>query len=70
MPLPGLKGRDAVRLTADIAAEAAGCRPEEVFLASTGVIGEPLDATKFQGVLDDCAERARRTAGSTRPGPS
>ncbi len=55
----GLKGRDAVRLTADIAAEAAGCRPEEVFLASTGVIGEPLDGTKFQGVLNDCAERAR-----------
>jgi glutamate N-acetyltransferase/amino-acid N-acetyltransferase len=55
----GLKGRDAVRLTAATAAEAAGCRPEEVFLASTGVIGEPLDATKFSGVLADCAERAR-----------
>ena len=53
----GLKGRDAVRLTAEIAAEAAGCRPEEVFLASTGVIGEPLDATKFRGVLADCAGR-------------
>lgn len=24
----------------------------EIFLASTGVIGEPLDATKFSGVLD------------------
>jgi glutamate N-acetyltransferase/amino-acid N-acetyltransferase len=55
----GLKGRDAVRLTAEIAAEAAGCRPGEVFLASTGVIGEPLDATKFRGVLADCAGRAR-----------
>ncbi|NNM71236.1 bifunctional glutamate N-acetyltransferase/amino-acid acetyltransferase ArgJ [Enterovirga aerilata] len=55
----GLKGREAVRLTAEIAAEAAGCRPEEVFLASTGVIGEPLDATKFRGVLADCAGRAR-----------
>jgi glutamate N-acetyltransferase/amino-acid N-acetyltransferase len=54
----GLKGREAVALTAKIAAEAAGCRPEEVFLASTGVIGEPLDATKFQGVLADCAARA------------
>lgn len=54
----GLKGREAVRLTAKIAAEAAGCRPEEVFLASTGVIGEPLDATKFRGVLQDCAGRA------------
>ena len=54
----GLKGRESVLLTAEIAAQAAGCRPEEVFLASTGVIGEPLDATKFRGVLQDCAGRA------------
>ena len=54
----GLKGRDAVKLTAEIAAKAAGCRPQEVFIASTGVIGEPLDATKFKGVLDECAKRA------------
>ena len=55
----GLKGRDAVQLTAAIAAEAGACRPEEVFLASTGVIGEPLDATKFRAVLGGCAARAR-----------
>src|SRR5215207_3425749 len=55
----GLKGREAVRLTADIAARAAGCAAEEVFLASTGVIGEPLDARKFEGVLADCAARAQ-----------
>jgi len=54
----GLKGRDAVKLTAKIAAKAAGCKPQEVFIASTGVIGEPLDATKFKGVLDECAKRA------------
>lgn len=54
----GLKGRDAVKLTAEIAAKAAGCKPQEVFIASTGVIGEPLDATKFEGVLADCAKRA------------
>ena len=28
------------------------CKPSEVFLASTGVIGEPLDATKFGGVME------------------
>src|SRR4051794_8629085 len=55
----GLKGREAVRLTADIAARAAACSPEEVFLASTGVIGEPLAAEKFEGVLADCAARAQ-----------
>lgn len=54
----GQKGRDSVKLTAEIAAKAAGCTPQEVFIASTGVIGEPLDATKFKGVLDDCASRA------------
>lgn len=54
----GLKGRKAVELTAKLAAKAAGCRASQVFLASTGVIGEPLDAEKFEGVLDDCAGRA------------
>lgn len=54
----GLKGWNAVVLTADLAAKAAGCRAEEVFLASTGVIGEPLDARKFDGVLAETAARA------------
>jgi glutamate N-acetyltransferase/amino-acid N-acetyltransferase len=55
----GRKGADAVKLTADIAARAAGCRPSQVFIASTGVIGEPLDASKFEAVLDECETRAR-----------
>src|SRR5689334_4827533 len=58
----GMKGREAVRLTAEVAARAADCAPEEVFIASTGVIGEPLDAQKFEGVLADCAARARPDA--------
>jgi glutamate N-acetyltransferase / amino-acid N-acetyltransferase len=48
----GKSGRQATKLTADLAARAVGCRPGEVFLASTGVIGEPLDAAKFAGVMD------------------
>ncbi|MBB4105663.1 bifunctional glutamate N-acetyltransferase/amino-acid acetyltransferase ArgJ [Allorhizobium borbori] len=47
----GLKGKAATALTAKSAAEAVGCGENEVYLASTGVIGEPLDATKFAGVL-------------------
>ncbi len=47
----GKTGRDATKLTADIAAKAADCKPAEIFLASTGVIGEPLDATRFNGVM-------------------
>jgi glutamate N-acetyltransferase/amino-acid N-acetyltransferase len=47
----GKSGRQAVKLTAELAAQAVGCRPNEVFLASTGVIGEPLDARKFGTVM-------------------
>jgi glutamate N-acetyltransferase / amino-acid N-acetyltransferase len=48
----GKSGRAATKLTAEIAAKAASCKAGEVFLASTGVIGEPLDATKFAAVID------------------
>lgn len=54
----GKKGRAATELTAHSAAAAIGCGVGEVFLASTGVIGEPLDATKFAGVLDGLAASA------------
>src|SRR4029453_9243367 len=37
----GKAGRTATKLTAEIAARAAGCKPTQVFLASTRVIGEP-----------------------------
>jgi glutamate N-acetyltransferase/amino-acid N-acetyltransferase len=53
----GKTGRQATSLTASIAAKAVGCEPSEIFLASTGVIGEPLDATKFDGVLGDLATK-------------
>jgi glutamate N-acetyltransferase/amino-acid N-acetyltransferase len=54
----GRTGRQATALTASIAAKAVGCSPRDVFLASTGVIGEPLDASKFNGVLGTLAEQA------------
>ncbi|AKR57182.1 N-acetylglutamate synthase [Devosia sp. H5989] len=53
----GSKGRESVQKTAEIAARALGCGTGEIFLASTGVIGEPLDASKFEGVLDNLAGR-------------
>ncbi|MFS8037268.1 bifunctional glutamate N-acetyltransferase/amino-acid acetyltransferase ArgJ [Xanthobacter sp. AM11] len=53
----GKKGREATQLTAEIAATVLRCKPTEVFLASTGVIGEPLDATKFEGALTEAAGR-------------
>src|ERR1700739_1026139 len=47
----GKNGRDACGFTARLAANAVGCKMTEVFLASTGVIGEPLPAQAFDGVL-------------------
>ena len=55
----GKTGRASTKLTAEIAAKAAGCKTSEIFLASTGVIGEPLDATKFAPVMDGLAAAAR-----------
>jgi glutamate N-acetyltransferase/amino-acid N-acetyltransferase len=55
----GRSGRQATQYTAASAAKAASCKPGEVFLASTGVIGEPLDATAFDGVMDNLAAAAR-----------
>src|SRR4051795_8801598 len=52
----GKTGKQATALTASIAAKAVGCKPDDVFLASTGVIGEPLDAAKFDGVLGALAQ--------------
>jgi glutamate N-acetyltransferase / amino-acid N-acetyltransferase len=55
----GKSGRVATKLTAEIAAKAIGCKPADVFLASTGVIGEPLDARKFAPVMESLAANAR-----------
>src|SRR6195952_541465 len=54
----GKTGKQATALTASIAAKALRCDPNDIYLASTGVIGEPLDATKFNGVLGTLAEAA------------
>ena len=64
----GQKSRDAVLDTAKGAAAQFDCPPESVFLASTGVIGEPLDASKVvakfpemkAGLHDDGWEAAAR----------
>jgi glutamate N-acetyltransferase/amino-acid N-acetyltransferase len=55
----GKTGRTSTKLTADIAAKAVGCKTSEIFLASTGVIGEPLDASKFAPVMDGLAANAK-----------
>ena len=52
----GQGGLDAARQVAESAAAVVGCRPQEVFLASTGVIGEPLPANKITRVLGDLVQ--------------
>ncbi|HET6391097.1 bifunctional glutamate N-acetyltransferase/amino-acid acetyltransferase ArgJ [Hyphomicrobium sp.] len=58
----GKKGSDAVDETVAHAVEAVGCKPHEVFVASTGVIGEPLDAGKFAHLLGRLANEVQPDA--------
>ena len=54
----GKTGADAAAFSAALVAKAAGVAQAEVFLASTGVIGEPLDASKFDGALEPMVAKA------------
>jgi glutamate N-acetyltransferase/amino-acid N-acetyltransferase len=58
----GMKGRTAVDVTVEHAAKAAACPRHEVYVASTGVIGEPMDAGKFAHLLGDLAKSAASDA--------
>ena len=55
----GKRGREAVAMTARYAARAIGAAPKEIYIASTGVIGEPLDASTFAHLLDGLAAGAQ-----------
>ena len=58
----GKAGMDGARAVARSAAAIVGCRPTEVFLASTGVIGEPLPADKITGLLETLAQETSASA--------
>ena len=55
----GHAGIDAVQMVADAAAKTIKASPSEIFMASTGVIGEPLDGLTIVRVLADLAAEAR-----------
>lgn len=55
----GRRGDESTRISAGAVAQALGAAPEEVLLASTGVIGEPLPADKFASVVGDMVRDAR-----------
>jgi glutamate N-acetyltransferase / amino-acid N-acetyltransferase len=57
--LVGAAGNAAVRVEAETAAALLGAAPEDVFVASTGVIGEPLPVGKIAAALPGlCASLA------------
>ena len=49
----GRAGKEAVATTAAAAAKLLGCDPRQVFIASTGVIGETLPTEKILGALPE-----------------
>jgi glutamate N-acetyltransferase / amino-acid N-acetyltransferase len=53
----GKAGREACAATAAAAGKLAGCPPRQVFVASTGVIGEVLPHEKLVAALPDLNER-------------
>jgi glutamate N-acetyltransferase/amino-acid N-acetyltransferase len=69
----GKRGVTAVDGTVQAAARAVGCKPRDVWLASTGVIGEPLPFEKIEAALpslksalkDDAWEQAARAIMTT-----
>ena len=58
----GMRGREAVIETARAMARVAECLEADVYISSTGVIGEPLDPSKFTGLLAGLAEDAQADA--------
>jgi len=58
----GKAGTDAVKESVQAVAEALSCKTEDVFVASTGVIGEPLAPTAI-------ADSVGKAAMSLAPGP-
>ena len=55
-------GAAAVAHVAEAAAKAIGAAPSEIFMASTGVIGEPLDGTRIARVIGALVAEARADA--------
>jgi glutamate N-acetyltransferase / amino-acid N-acetyltransferase len=53
----GRAGKEAVEATASATARLLGCDPRQVFVSSTGVIGEKLPAEKIVAVLPQAVRR-------------
>ena len=60
----GRAGRKVVEDTAKAMADIAGCHPREVYIASTGVIGEPPPGEKILAALAPSAKAAAMTSAA------
>ncbi len=58
----GKAGANAAKRSAEAAAKLVGCKPKEVFLASTGVIGEVLPDERLTAALPDLHSTLTDTA--------
>jgi glutamate N-acetyltransferase / amino-acid N-acetyltransferase len=58
----GRAGKEAVEATADTVARLLACAPQQVFISSTGVIGEKLPAEKIIGALPDAVQHLSANA--------
>lgn len=60
----GERGLDTARVSARLVGDAVGCPPEEVMVASTGVIGEHLPLAPFESGLPEAIGRLGRSGGA------
>ncbi|NTU89632.1 MAG: bifunctional glutamate N-acetyltransferase/amino-acid acetyltransferase ArgJ, partial [Actinobacteria bacterium] len=60
----GEPGLQVARETTEIVAEALGCESEDVLVASTGVIGQPLDIERFVVAVPKAVAALSATGGS------
>ena len=60
----GAAGLAAANETCDIASQVLGCSPEQVLVASTGVIGQLLDIAPFEEGIPAAADKLVRTGGA------
>lgn len=60
----GPRGEEAAQRTAEEAAKRLGCRAEEIFVCSTGVIGVPLPVDKILRALPTLSRNRRPSARS------
>ncbi|HVS35627.1 MAG TPA: bifunctional ornithine acetyltransferase/N-acetylglutamate synthase, partial [Gemmataceae bacterium] len=57
----GRQGLDDARRMTSAAAESVGCRPEQMLVCSTGVIGRPLPMDRIEPGIRAAAERLQAT---------